>query len=223
MATPKEHIYAIQNVINKGAMSDDERFSNRLVSHYLYISRGLLLKRKLDKNHTVSETNYQTFCMPLELTNYYDCSCIPSDLKCKILRSTKKIPKEIVKHFGTTLQIKTLDGRTIDKGSIKELTYSEYSLSNDGTIKWFIEDSYLFIYNTTKLTTVVVKGIFDQPEVLKSYTSCTGGNSDPCYDPSTSDFPIDSELVPEMYKMTLDFLLLGNQQREDKTNDSNDV
>jgi hypothetical protein len=49
MATLKEHIYAIQKLLNRGAVSDDKPFPNRLVAHFLKNSRNILLKRKIER------------------------------------------------------------------------------------------------------------------------------------------------------------------------------
>lgn len=132
MATLKEHIYAVQNYINRGTKSDDSRMSDRLVAHFLKSSRAILLKRKLDKYDDISDLSYQTVCVPLEYTSYSDCSCLPEHLNCKILRSTCKIPKDIIMKRGTSIQTKTVDGVVISKSSITENKNAKFSLANNG-------------------------------------------------------------------------------------------
>ena len=96
MATLKEHVYFIQNIINKGPRSDDARYSNRFIAHALKQTRSLLLKRKIDKYHALSPQNYLTVCVPLELSSYHDCTCIPDVFDCKVLKSTCELPQELV-------------------------------------------------------------------------------------------------------------------------------
>lgn len=146
MATKLEHVYAIRNIIDRGPASDDTRLSNRLIEHYLKSARALLIKRKLDKQYDISVLNYQTLCVPLELKTYYDCSCVDMDLfpDCKLLRSTCKIPKDIVGRWSTSLQVKTITGSVLSHTPITRNDLAKYSLANK-TPKtgWFIENGYL--------------------------------------------------------------------------------
>jgi hypothetical protein len=94
--TFNQHIYAIQNIINKGVNSDDKRISNRLVGHTLKVQRSLLIKRKLDKERRVNPYNYQRICVPMEEVQYADClGCDLPVLDCTIYRSTIPIPASI--------------------------------------------------------------------------------------------------------------------------------
>lgn len=222
--TRKEHIYAIQNLRNKGPKSDDSRISNRLVSHFLNVSRARVIKQKMDKQNFISDLNRQSFCMPLELTTYYDCSCVPDEAKCQILRSEKKIPKDIVLHMGTSIRVKTIDGSKIDRGTPVSHKHSQYSLTNATTLKWFIENSYLYILGSLTLPTVVIEGVWEDPDLLVGYTSCSDStDSQPCYDPDSDEFPLDSELVDPVYRLTLEFLAVSDKYPEDLRNDAKDV
>jgi len=49
MPTLKEHVYAIQKLLNKGSVTDDRPFPNRLIAHFLKTSRNILLKRKIER------------------------------------------------------------------------------------------------------------------------------------------------------------------------------
>ena len=93
MATLAEHVYFIQNIINRGVASDDARYSNRFIAHALKQSRSRLVKIKLDKADFISESNYQRICIPLEESSYHDCACINIEDNCKVLRSTIELPE----------------------------------------------------------------------------------------------------------------------------------
>lgn len=220
MFTLNHHIYTIQNIRNAGAKSDDERFSDSLVAHALKTARVTLLNRKLSKYHSVAEFNYQTICMPLIKTTYYDCDCLPEDAECQILRSEEKLPEWLVSRMGSTLQIKYVDGRAVDHQPIKGKNYARYSLSNKEGTKWFIENSYLYVTGTLDLKLLIIKAIWTDPSDLANYTDCDGTT---CYDPGTDSFPIDSELIDPLYKLTLQLLAAGDRYPEDIRNDSKDV
>ena len=129
MATRLEHVYAIQNIINRGVKSDDARISNRLIEHFLNASRSILVKQKLDKYQPLSQQSYQTLCIPLEEGSYHDCSCVTVDLGCKVLKSTCELPTELVKRWKSSMTIQFLDGRTIDRISVRSKNNSPYSLT----------------------------------------------------------------------------------------------
>jgi hypothetical protein len=97
MGTRREHIYAVKNIINNGPASDDNRLSDRLIGHMLNTSRSVLLKRKMDKERTANESNYQVICVPLVSASYADCpNCNLPNLPCTLMKSTISIPKTIL-------------------------------------------------------------------------------------------------------------------------------
>lgn len=160
MATLTQHVYAVKNLLNNGIASDDSRLSNKLIAHFLKMSRAVLVKQKLDKYHTLSETNYITICVPLELSEFNECKCGPSDVNCKILKSTCPIPKEINSNKRTTIQVQYIDGSIMDKTSITSNKLTKYSLTqcnpNPG---WFLNTTDLYVLNDKELPLVVVKGL----------------------------------------------------------------
>lgn len=87
-----EHVYAIKNLLSQGPSSDDFSYSNRVIAHFLQVSRAKLIERKADKYRFISDQSYQSLCVDLELGNFHNC-CDKADLECKILKSVKPIPK----------------------------------------------------------------------------------------------------------------------------------
>ena len=91
-----EHIYAVKNLLDRGPSSQSFRFTNRLIAHFLKVSRSLLLKRKLDSEKQISENNRQKFCLRLEKKDYADCpDCNIPDFDCNLLRGVVKLPNSI--------------------------------------------------------------------------------------------------------------------------------
>lgn len=224
MATKTEHIYAIQNIINKGVKSDDSNYSNKLVGHYLDMSKAILIKRKLDKYHTLSDTNYQTICVTLEEDTYHDCSCIPAELGCKILKSKCPLPKEIVKRWASTISIKYADGRTMSRTSVTKDQYSEYSLTNKNKKEgWDIEDQHLLIFGNLDLKVVLAKAIWETDPI--NYCDCNENalsTKAGCIS-EQSEYSIDSDLVVPMYEMVLQFMGIMQKYPEDNENNGKSV
>lgn len=226
MATYNEHIYAIKNILNKGVASDDSRITNRLIGHYLKQSRALLIKRRLDKYNHISHLNYNTICVPLETSNYHDCNCIPDRFNCKILKSTCSIPQELVTNWGSTLVIKYADGRQMSRTNITRDNLTKYSLSQKETADqgWFLENGYLYILNSDKLSVVLLTLLASDPESVSNFCTCAPtSESQPCYDLNNDEFPIDGDLVMPMYEMTRNFILESFKLPEDNENNSKSV
>jgi hypothetical protein len=130
MATLTQHIYAVKNILNNGIASDDATLSNSLIAHFLQMSRALLVKQKMDKYRYLSELNYISVCMPLEVGEFAECAnCIPENVNCKLLKGKCKLPKEVVAHRSTTIQVKRIDGSIIPQTSITRNNLSKYSLT----------------------------------------------------------------------------------------------
>lgn len=226
--TRNEHVYAIQLIINGGPITDDLPFSNRLVEHFLKISRSVLLKRKLDKERNISLSNYQTICMPLEVESYHDCDCLPIDNDCKILRSVDKIPNYITPNnpAGSHIRVEYLDGKNIGQISLSSFSNKKHSRTPQDIVTFFIRDNYIYIVGTLDLKLVLVSGIFEDPEKLETYSDCgdsIGDTSTPCYITDTREFPIDAELVAPMYEMTLQFLGVSTKYPNDTANNARSV
>lgn len=224
MATLKEHIYAVKNILNKGIASDDSRFSNRLIAHYLKQSRGLLLKRKLDKDKYISTLNYQRICVPLELVTYGDCECI-SDVfaNCKILRSTCTFPSVFTSKSRPVLSVKAIDGTVLSQTSITKDKLKAYSLSQQNPkLGWFIENNRLYVLHSQTTPLVIAVALWEDPEEVSDFCTCgdAGNSNTPCYNSQEDEFPIDIDLVLPMYEMTLQMFGLGMQYPEDNENNA---
>lgn len=220
MATLQHHQFFIQNLLNKGAMSDDSRFTNRLIAHALKQARNRLLKIKLDKYDFISDSNYQAICVPLEKQPYYDCSCITDNNSCDILKSVNVLPKDLVAKWGSSIEVYQLNGHSIPYISPITNVYAPYSITNSDKSRkgWFIENGHLCILNNSKLKLVVIRAIWEDPEEAFNYSSC-----EECNLSMNEQFPIDGELVFPMYQLTLELLGVAMKVPEDDRNDSKAV
>lgn len=220
--TRDEHVYAIQNLLNAGSPSDDNRITNRLVYHFLKVVRARLVKQKADSHNFIAEDNYQSLCMPLIKTTFHDCDCVPNS-ECLILRSKYKIPKQLVPYMGSALQVYFFDGRSIGRISVPSASKLEFSLIEEDKIAFFFHDGYIFITGTLALKAIQIYGVFENVEDLADFTICDvegEDTTDSCYDPETDEFPIDGDLVFPMYQMTMNILNVGKQMPEDNENNA---
>lgn len=215
------HVYAVRNLLSKGASSDDASFSLRLIAHFLRISRGLLVEEKANKYNTISEQSYQSVCVDLVKGQFHNCCDAPQS-KCLLLKSTTKIPKFLVTRWGDLAKVMTLDGRTIAKSSLTASRLSKYSLTNkDPKPGWFIHDGYLYLIHNTNLEKVLINSLFEDPSAVAEINCATGPTNCPAY--MEEEFPIDPDLVPRLYDLTLKYLV-GSYQLppKDQTNNAKD-
>ena len=193
--TIDKHIYSIKKLMSKGKVPDDFNYSDTFIAHLLKVNRSLLIKRRVNKYHKVSDANYQVLCVPLELVEYHNCDCI-TDISCKILRSKFQLPSFISKRSDNGISVKLLDGTTISYMDNSSSKYAQYSITSNNKMKFFIENSFLYITGYTftgsdlTLNKVLVKGIPEDPSELLNIVNCDDAeNSAVC----NEEFPIDRD------------------------------
>lgn len=213
-----EHIYAVKNLTNHGVASDDSRFSNALISHLLKVTRSKLIEMKADKYYFISDQSFQSLCVKLEPGTFHNC-CEGPEVDCYILKSTITIPKVLNTRWGDFLKVTTLDGRTLSKTSMTANSLAQYTITNKKPkLGWFIHDGRLYILNNTKIETILLNGLFNDPKEISELNCKVGQNN--CPDPYEDEFPIDSDLIDPMYKMTIEYLLKGYSIPEDNENNA---
>ena len=209
--TTQEHIYAIKNILSKGSTSDDFNFSNRLILHFMNVARALLMERKADKYNYMQ--SFQSLCVDLAEGQYHNCCDIKIPKDCTILKSKYTLPKLLSVRWGNFVKVTTMDGTVISESSITQSSYSKYGI-NKNIQGYFIHDNYLYLVNNHKLRKVLVNGLWDSPEDIATFNCPDKQNCNPLEDL----YPIDSDLVAEMYKLVIEYLSIKSPQ--DNENDS---
>lgn len=216
-----EHIYKLRTLIKQ--YSDDSIYSDEFLYSLLKDSRNTLLEREVKKFTKDSEFHKSSGCMPLEVSTYHDCDCLPFEVKCKVLKSKFPIPKVLTGRNKELLKIMNLEGRQIipfiTSTDLRNLKYTK--TKGKGT-KYGIFNQHLIIFNTLKLKAVLFEGIFEDPLELKNISFCNEeGIETQCYNLNTTDFPIKGSLNFSMYQICLDMLKIPLQIKSDDTNNAN--
>lgn len=221
MATIAEHIYSIQNVLNKGVKSDDSRVSDRLILHFMNIARVLLIKRKADKRKFLGPSNRQGFCMPLCEDTFINCCNMPS-ITCPLLKGQYKIPKAITGRTNLYVKVYYLSGQEIGRTTISAFRDRQYSLTKKDKPGWFISNDYLYIAGipNNMLKAVWVEGLFEKPEEIGDIISCGSDGETTCYDINEEEYPIDGELVEPMYQVAMQYLSQQFKYPDDNVNNA---
>lgn len=213
------HIYAIKNLLAHGAASDDFSFSDRLILHFLQVSRSKLLEQKIDKYYYVSEQSYQSLCVELAKSSFHNC-CEAPDAGCQVLKSTIEIPKFLNSRYGNHLKVMDLTGRVIPELNMTQVRFSEYALVPPET-GWFMHSNRIYVINNTSLVMVLLNALFNDPEQISLLNCPIDGDTCPEY--FEEEFPIDSDLVDAMYRMTMELLLQSYRLPNDSENNTKNV
>ena len=208
--TTREHVYAIKNIIAGGPAPDDFKFSNRLIAHFLQVTRALLIVQKANKYVPISQQSYQSWCVDLEKGSYHNCCDTPSST-CQLLKSTVEIPKFLNTRFGDLGKVTDLNGVPISKTSPTLQRFSKYSITNkDPKVGYFIHDNYLYIVANSSLKKVLFNNVFLDPSTIETM-NCPAGDG-LCPTPLDAEFPIDADLLAPLYELTLKYLGASNVQ-----------
>ena len=221
MAAIPEHIYKLRTFIKQH--TDDSIYSDELLYSLLKDGRNTLLERDNKKFTKDSEFHKQTICMPLEITTYHDCDCLPFEVKCKVLKSKFPLPKVLTGRNKELMRVLTVDGYSqipfVLSTDLKNLKYTKTKAKGN---KYGIINNYLTVFNNLQLKLVLIEGIFEDPLELQNITFCDEeGNETQCYDLNTTDFPIKGSLDIPMYQLVLEMLKIPLQIKSDDTNNAN--
>lgn len=220
--TLNQHIYAVKNIIANGASSDDSPFSERLVAHFLQITRAFLLERKADKYRYISDQSFQSVCLDLELGSFHNCCDIP-ELECKVLKSTIKLPKLLNSKWGNFLKVMDLSGNIISEFNLTNNKFAQYGVlvPTGGNLGWFLHDGYLYVINNKVLEKILVNGLFTDSTAVAEI-NCSNGTTE-CLDYGSEEFPIDPDLIDAMYKATLEYLIQSTKLPNDSESNARDI
>lgn len=204
------HVYAIKNLLSHGTPSDDFSYSNRLISHFLRVARSYLIEKKIDRYNVISEQSYQDLCLTLAEADFHNCCdfiTVPTD--CKLMKSTMVIPKFLNSRWGNFMRVTDLVGAVIPEITLTQNKFAAYSLApaNKTQTGWFMHDNHLYVLNNLFLERVLLNALFDNPAEIHDL-NCVVTESN-CTDFQDEEFPVDSDLVRDMYQLTLDFFIKG--------------
>ncbi len=212
-----QHISNIRGILRSYSRSP-ESYTDQFLYEIINGARATVIKNKLRQGLKVSDLYYQRFCMQLETVNAEDCSCVPDEIACKVLRTKYKLPQVISNRNKDQLKVFLLNGKPI---SILSLTKWRLNKDTKELIGSFI-NGYIYFWNLPLNKKVVeIEALFADPSLLQDVKSCDsfGNNPTTCFSVNTSDYPVEEEYKLDIYRIALN--LLSTQIPQDVTNDSN--
>lgn len=84
-----------------------------------------------------------------------------------------------------------------------------------------MHDNHLYVLNNKHLTKILLNALFDDPNEIHQLNCPTSDTA--CTEFMSEEFPVDSDLIDPMYRLTLEFLLQSRGLPIDTENNAKDV
>ena len=189
-------IYNLQELRSKFTQSDDNPLSDRQVLFILNYYRAFLIRQDVEKARPISPFLMQELTLDLECSD----KGIGFITKDGILRTTTQIPKPVEGHMKDYL---SYVGRADFEDRWTELSLQSLnsieSTKHAGRFpRWFVRENYIYVkFPPTKtLSKVLVRGVFEEPEIVAKLA----GKIAP-FQGQEWDYPISSNMLNTITRM----------------------
>ena len=192
LMTLDEIAYNILNLLRGGRTSNDELISVEQIKFNIKHYRAMLIRRDYARNGYVSNHIDQDLgCLKIIQVDASKCCNLPQD--CPVYRTERKPPKTVRFNFTDAFTFigKPNGTGTIPKVDAHEIEYLPYDTYTSGHTKYYVIDDYIYVYNPKGLEAINIRGVFEDPEAVANFATCTDGF---CYD-DQSPFPLPMDMV----------------------------
>jgi hypothetical protein len=214
MATQRELIYSVKNILRGGQITDDDAITDRQVAFLIDAARATLLRQQYNKGQNLSDNNIQTVpCMGVEQVDTSLMPGFPSN--CTVYKTTSVLPKPIEskgKDLITGISAPIIGGLTYEYIPYARLPYATFTRFKRPMVTIF--NRYLYLIDAPYTLNIAVSGVFENPNELSDYNDCEG---QPCFD-WDSEYPMSSHLIDAAVKMVADMLTFSVRTLADRTN-----
>ena len=195
MATIKEIVYDIKNIIRGGIQSDDDIISDRQIEFQIHSLRAQFIRQDINKRRSISD-NIKQMIHCLDIQSVKGSTCGLSD-DINIMRSKEKIPNPIETSHSDL--ITTIGPTGILSTGFHIIPYNRapWVGTNRYTKRMtfaFILDSFVYILGpeVELIEHIKVEGVWQNPIDISNYKTSTG---DPCYDKENDEYPLSTSML----------------------------
>lgn len=196
MATIKEIVYDLKNIIRGGLQSDDEMISDRQIEFQINSLRAQFIRQDLNKRRTISDNIKQIIhCLEMEEVPASICG-LPGDEM--IMRSKRKIPNPIETSHQDLITAIGPSGLLSLNFHMIPYNRAPWARTNKYTKLMtcaFVLDSFIYVVgnNAHMLETIKVEGVWQDPKDIAEYT--LHDNVTSSYNPETEEYPISISIL----------------------------
>lgn len=210
MATLNEIIYNIAEQMERG---DDAVLRERLkfmVGYY----RAQFVRQDQRRNHSLPSQLVQSLdCLEMEASSALEC-CSAIDIGCDVWRTKQTIPKPVRIYDGSEFAfVGTADAKEpFQRTTPVQAEYSKHNKYVNKLPQYIYTKDRIYVLNS-RPKSILVKGIFEQPEELENYTCCDGTT----VFTADKEYPISMDMVQRITQS-----ILGTEMRLENRQDDND-
>ena len=195
MATIKEIVYDIKNLVRGGIQSDDEIISDRQIEFQVNSLRAQFIRQDLNKRRTVSDNIKQVIhCLEVEPVSGTTCG-LSSDLH--IVRSKIKVPNAIETAHSDLITAIGPTGILSLNFHVIPYNRAPWAGTNKYTKRMtcaFLLDSFVYVVgpDAALLNKVKVEGVWQNPRDIENYLD---SNGHPSYNAEEHDYPLSTSML----------------------------
>tara|TARA_R100000152_G_C6685804_1_gene118584 strand:+ start:19 stop:714 length:696 start_codon:yes stop_codon:yes gene_type:complete len=195
MATIKEIVYDLKNIIRGGMQSDDEIISDRQIEFQIDSLRAQFIRQDINKRRSISD-NIKQIIHSLEVKPVSGAIVgLSSDIT--LMRSVQKVPNAIETSHSDLI---TAIGPTgILSPNFHMIPYNRAAWAGNNRYTKhmtfaFLLDSFVYITGPESelLETIKVEGVWQCPRDIENYIRKDGL---PSYNPETEEYPISISML----------------------------
>ena len=195
MATIKEIVYDVKNIIRGGLQSDDEMISDRQIEFQIDSLRAQFIRQDVNKRRSISD-NIKQMIHRLEVEPVQGTTCgLANDIH--VVRSKEKVPNAVETSHQDLI---TAIGPTgVLSVNFHMIPYNRAPWA--GTNRYtkhmtfcFLLDSFVYVIGPEAevLDYIKVEGVWQSPRDIEKYTDKHGHAS---YNPETDEYPLSTSML----------------------------
>jgi len=205
--------------------SDDVVFTDRYIVSLANVARAKLLYQKASRDQ-LKRTSYVGFCLPLCIAKPLECPCI-QEAQCYALVSKYDLPDYISSKEGVGLEVRTADGVTLEMISPRNAKLMTLNPALKNKLGYWLENyrgnTKVVIWRTLDLEFIYISMVPTDINDIANIAVCGDASvTTSCGDWTEEEFPIDPELLFDLYTLMSQLINTRNRTIDDKTNDTND-
>jgi len=195
MATIKEIVYDIKNIIRGGAQSDDEIISDRQVEFQVNSLRAQFIRQDINKRRSISDNIKQVIhCLEVEPVSGTTCG-LSNDIY--VVRSKEKVPNAIETSHQDLITAIGPTGILSTNFHMIPYNRAPWAGNNRYTKKMtfaFLLDSFVYVIGPEAelLEKIKVEGVWQNPRDIEHYTKDDGTSS---YDAEHEEYPLSTSML----------------------------
>ncbi len=218
MKTLRHLVADIRNIADSGKNNYSFRISDEQIALWVSEVRSKLISQAIAKRQDISDIWVQELsCLELELVDSSDCCFITTD--CYILRTKRQLPSTVENYSDNLiLRVTSPIGDVISKSNAFEAKYNKYNKYTGPKSQWYLNNGYLYVTNEILLEYINVFAIFEDPEELSDFSSCSSSIGCFSWD---SKYPCSLKMADDITNIVMQTKVMTFlQMPHDTTNDS---